>query len=396
VAEQRLPAVGSSSEELLERVRRELAASGEPPTAASVARALRGQPGLRGDAETLRAVTALRAELSGAGPLQALLADVQVTDVVVQRGGEVWVDRGAGLERAQVRLPGEAAVRRLAVRLVGSAGRRLDGAQPWADATLPDGHRVHAVLPPVAVDGTCLSLRALRPARYDLAGLEQAGSLPGDTRRWLQVLLDARLALLISGATGSGKTTLLGALLGALPPALRLVVVEDATELAPVHDHVVRLQSRPPNVEGAGAVPLRELVRQALRMRPDRLVVGEVRGAEVVDLLVALNTGHEGGLSSVHANSAADVPARLEALGALAGLSRDALHSLAAAALHAVVHCVRDPTGRRVAQIGVVDVQAGRVQVSPALVARGDALDPGPGLPALVALLRARGVNPPT
>lgn len=380
---------------VLARVRRELAESGETPTATSVARVLRGLPGLRGDVDTLRVVGALRAEMAGAGPLQPLLADPEVTDVLVQRGGEVWVDRGNGLELQTDRLPGEAAVRRLAVRLVSGAGRRLDGAQPWADATLPDGHRVHAVLPPISVDGTCLSLRALRPARYDLDHLQDSGALSPGCRGWLEALLAARLAVLVTGATGSGKTTLLSALLGALAPTLRLVVVEDATELAPQHPHVIRLQSRPPNVEGSGAVPLRELVRQALRMRPDRLILGEVRGPEVVDLLVALNTGHEGGLSTVHANSPAEVPARLEALGALADLRRDALHSLAAAALHVVVHCARDQRGRHVDQIAVVTGQAGRVVVAPVLVRRGDRLVATSDLPLLAELCARRGVAPP-
>ncbi len=251
------------------------------------------------------------------------------------------------------------------------------------------------ILPPLAVDGTCLSLRALRPASLDLAALDAQGALPGGVLAWLEAMLAAPLAVLVTGATGAGKTTLLGALLGALDPELRVLVVEDATELAPAHPHVVRLQSRPPNVEGAGAVPLRDLLRQALRMRPDRLVLGEVRGAEVVDLLVALNTGHEGGLSTVHANSPAEVPARLEALGALAGLRRDALHSLVAAAVHAVVHCARGPSGRRVAQIAVLDVVDRDVVVTPALIADAGSLRPGPGLARLRRLLTARGVPVP-
>ncbi|HEX7355842.1 MAG TPA: TadA family conjugal transfer-associated ATPase [Mycobacteriales bacterium] len=383
------------NEELLDQVRRRLAESGRPPSAAAVAEALRGVPGVRSDAETLAVVTQLRAEIVGAGPLQPLLDDPAVTDVLVHRGGEVWVDRGDGLRRSPVRVGGEAAVRRLAARLVASAGRRLDAAQPWADATLPDGHRCHAVLPPLAVDGTCLSLRTLRPATLDLAALDATGALPGGLRSWLEAILAAPLATLVTGATGAGKTTLLGALLGALAPDLRVLVVEDATELAPRHPHVVRLQSRPANVEGAGAVPLRDLVRQALRMRPDRLVLGEVRGAEVVDLLVALNTGHEGGLSTVHANSPAEVPARLEALGALAGLRRDALHSLVAAAVQAVVHCGRTTAGRQVHQVGVVDVVDRGVVVVPALVVARGALRPGPGHGSLCRLLAARGVSPP-
>lgn len=398
------PAVASTAAvdpALVERVRTALAATGGAPTAARVAAILRSLPGLRSDADALAVVLTLRSELAGAGPLQALLVDAAVTDVLVQNGGEVWVDRGDGLALSAVRLRGETEVRRLAVHLVAGVGRRLDAGQPWADATLPDGHRVHAVIPPVAVGGTCLSIRALRPARHTLSSLTASGALPASLQGWLAAILTARLAAVVTGATGAGKTTLLGALLGALDPGLRIVVVEDATELAPIHPHVVRLQARPPNVEGAGAVPLRDLVRQALRMRPDRLVLGEVRGPEVVDLLVALNTGHEGSLSTLHANSTAEVPARLEALGALAGLARDSVHSLMAPALQAAIHVRHDPgRGRSVAEVGVFDRDpTGMVTCRPALRCRGEhgvrAVEAGPGFAALRQLLASRGVPPP-
>ena len=254
--------------------------------------------------------------------LEPLLADPAVTDVLVNGPGEVWVDRGDGLERVAVRFADEGAVRRLAVRLATSAGRRLDDAQPWVDARLAGGVRLHAVLPPIAAGGTCVSLRVPRPRVFDLAELVAAGAVPQDGAVLLGRLVAARVAFLVSGGTGTGKTTLLSALLSLADDGDRLLLVEDACELAPRHPHVVRLESRPANVEGAGAVTLRDLVRQALRMRPDRLVVGEVRGAEVVDLLAALNTGHEGGSGTLHANSAHDVPARLEALAAVAGMSR--------------------------------------------------------------------------
>jgi pilus assembly protein CpaF len=240
----------------------------------------------------------------------------------------------------------------LATRLAAAAGRRLDDATPFVDVRLADGTRFHAVLSPVAAPGTCLSLRV--PSRHVLGldDLVAAGSLSVAGASVLRDLLDARLAFLISGGTGTGKTTLLNSLLSLVDSSERLVLVEDASELRPDHPHVVRLEARPPNVEGSGEITMRQLVRQALRMRPDRLVIGEVRGAEVVDLLSALNTGHEGGCGTVHANSAADVPARLEALGALAGLNREALHSQLSSALHAVVHLVRAPNGlRRVSEI---------------------------------------------
>jgi pilus assembly protein CpaF len=342
--------------DLLERVRRRVAAGGAPPTAARVADALREEGGLRGDAELLTVLRLLQSEIAGAGPLQPLLADADVTDVLVNGPHEVWVDRGHGLERTRVRFPDDAAVRRLAQRLSAPSGRRLDDAQPWVDARLPGGVRLHAVLAPVAAPGTCVSLRVPRRRVFSLEELVAAATLPPDGAVLLRRLVQARTAFLVTGGTGTGKTTLLAALLSLADPGDRLLLVEDAAELAPDHPHVVRLEARAPNVEGAGAVTLRDLVRQALRMRPDRLVVGEVRGAEVVDLLAALNTGHEGGAGTLHANSAEDVPARLEALAAAAGLDRAALHSQVAAGLRVVVHLVRARGGgsRRVAQLCVL------------------------------------------
>jgi pilus assembly protein CpaF len=256
--------------------------------------------------------------------------------------------------RTTVRFVDDAAVRRLAQRLAASSGRRLDAAQPWVDARLPDGVRLHAVLPPLAPAGTCLSLRVPRRRVFTLAELVAAGTVPSDGAELLRRVVQSRVAFLVSGGTGTGKTTLLSALLSLADPRDRVVLVEDASELRPDLPHVVRLESRPPNVEGAGGVGLHDLVRQALRMRPDRLVVGEVRGAEVADLLAALNTGHEGGCGTLHANTAADVPARLEALAASAGLGREALHSQLASALRVAVHLGRSNGVRRVAELGVL------------------------------------------
>ncbi|WP_328989134.1 TadA family conjugal transfer-associated ATPase [Kribbella sp. NBC_01245] len=344
------------STELLERVRGTLAADGFEPTADRVAAVLRANGGVIGDATVLAVVAALRREAMGAGPLDGLLADPGISDILVNGPNEVYVDRGRGLEKVPVRTGDESAVRRLATRLAAAAGRRLDDATPYVDVRLPDGSRFHAVLSPVAAPGTCLSLRVPSRQVFSLDDLVAAGSLPPGGAVVLRDLMEARLAFLISGGTGTGKTTLLSSLLTLVPPVERLLLVEDASELRPEHPHVVRLEARPPNVEGAGEITLRELVRQALRMRPDRLVVGEVRGAEVADLLAALNTGHEGGCGTVHANSAYDVPARLEALGAIAGLGREALHSQVASALRVVVHLVRDGDGlRRVAELQVVE-----------------------------------------
>lgn len=376
----------TTSVQVVDDVRRWLAERALPPTPTHVANALRATPGVRSAVENLAVVTAVQAELSGAGVLQPLLAEPAVTDVLVQGGGEVWVDRGAGLERSGVRIGDEVAVRALAVRMAAAAGRRLDVAQPFADAVLPDGHRVHAILPPLAVDGTCLSLRVLQPRRYHLAAL--AESMPEGLHRWLRALIDRGVAAVVTGATGTGKTTLLGAMIGALDPGLRVVIVEDTTELRPAHPLAVRLQARAPNVEGAGGVDLRTLVRQALRMRPDRLVLGEVRGAEIVDLLVALNTGHAGGLCTLHANSASEVPPRIEALAALGGLARAAAHSLLAPALRVVIHLARTAQDRRIDEVGVLQTAAdGLVRCVPALRTDAGRLSHGPGYHALVALV---------
>src|SRR4051794_20343297 len=289
---------------LVERVRARLAAGAGAPSPVAVAALVHEEAGgLLGDRAVLSAVRAATDELSGAGALEPLLRLPGVTDVLVNGPDAVWIDRGSGLEPVDVRFPDEAAVRRLAVRLAAAAGRRLDDAAPWVDAGLPDGTRLHAVLPPVSGSGTCLSLRVLRRATPDLGALAAVGAFPGGSERLLRALVARRRAFLVTGGTGAGKTTLLSALLGLVDPAERLVLCEDAAELAPAHPHVVRLLGRPPNVEGAGLVTLRDLVRQALRMRPDRLVVGEVRGAEVADLLAALNTGHDGGCGTLHANT---------------------------------------------------------------------------------------------
>lgn len=346
---------------LIDRVRERLAAENAPLRPAVVAAAIRAESGgVLGDTEVLSALRVLETELTGAGVLEPLLRADGTTDVLVTSPSNVWVDNGNGLRRSDVRFPDEAAVRRLAQRLAAAAGRRLDDAQPWVDGQLTGvggGRftvRLHAVLPPVAADGTCLSLRVLRPADQDLAALTASGAIGPEARRLLDGIIAARLAFLVSGGTGAGKTTLLSAALGAVPGRERIICVEDAPELAPRHPHLVRLVARSANVEGAGEITLRQLVRQALRMRPDRIVVGEVRGAEVVDLLAALNTGHDGGAGTVHANSPAEVPARLEALAALGGMDRDALHSQLAAAVRAIVHVSRGPAGRRVSEIALL------------------------------------------
>ncbi|MGA8988349.1 TadA family conjugal transfer-associated ATPase [Aeromicrobium sp.] len=375
---------------ILERVRQRLAAETSEPSPHSVAVALRAEQHVAGSGAVLALVDQLRSETRGAGPLDPLLAMPGVTDVLVNGPNEVYIDRGRGLERAEIRFADDGAVRRLAQRLAAQGGRRLDDASPWVDARLSDGTRLHAVLAPLARPGTLLSLRVPARRAFSLDELRRAGSLTDDSAHLLHRIIAARAAFVITGGTGSGKTTLLAALLAAVDPNERLVIVEDATELRPDHPHVVGLEARPANVEGAGLVTVRDLVRQALRMRPDRLVVGEVRGAEVVDLLAALNTGHEGGCGTLHANSPLDVPARFEALGVAAGLPRDAVHSQLAASLDLVIHVARGTDGvRRIEQIAVLDRNRdGTVACVPAVTLGPTGSEPGVGRGRLEAMLR--------
>ena len=307
-----------------------------------------------GEAGVEAARVLLSSQVLGLGPLEACVGDPLVTDVLVNGDGSVWLDRGdAALVPAGLALePGEA--RRLAVRLAALAGRRLDESQAWVDGLLPGGIRLHAILPPLVDGGAHLSLRVPRTAGSGLAELRSRGMFGPEVEDLLRALVRRRCSFVVSGGTGSGKTTLLAAMLSEVAPGERIVVVEDVRELAVAHPHVVRLQGRGANVEGRGAVDLVDLVRQALRMRPDRLVVGEVRGAEVREMLAALNTGHEGGCGTLHANAPGDVPRRFDALGALAGLPREAIQTQLASAVEVVVHLGRHGGARRVASLSVL------------------------------------------
>ncbi|WP_433054805.1 TadA family conjugal transfer-associated ATPase [Dactylosporangium sp. CS-033363] len=373
--------------ELTERVRARLATNG---VGASPDRVLVNDLALR------QMAIRLSGEVNGTGPLATLLADPSVTDVLVNGGGEVWVEREkGGLRRVPGRLGDEAYVRKLAQQLASNAGRRLDDASPFVDVRLPDGTRMHAVLPPVALGGPYLSLRTFRRRAFTIEQLVRCGTFDPGAAKLLRAVVEARLPYLVTGGTGSGKTTVLAALLSTVPVAERVVIVEDAAELRPAHPHVVGLQARVPNVEGAGEVTLRDLVRQALRMRPDRLVIGECRGAEIVDLLGALNTGHEGGAATLHANSPADVPARLEALGLLGGVPRAALHAMLVSALRIVVHLQRSGSGcRELTEICVLAPHVDR-RTAVVLTAWRRGSGAGPALTDLAEMLAARGVDPP-
>ncbi|WP_295818954.1 TadA family conjugal transfer-associated ATPase [uncultured Microbacterium sp.] len=280
-------------------------------------------------------------------PLRHLLSDPEVTDVFINGTDGLFVDRGAGAVPVVEWRADADELRALAVALVGIGGRHLDDASPVVDVRWEHGARVHAVLPPVACTGTAISIRLPQVDVPDLDELARRGLCDAETHRRLEKLVAARRNILVSGATGAGKTTLLSALLGLVPPHERIVTIEDVAELRVDHPHHVRLEARQPNLEGAGAVPLSRLVREALRMRPDRLVVGECLGEEVRELLTALNTGHEGGAGTVHVGRIADLPARLEALGALAGMDDRALARHVVSAIGVVVHVERGPDGIR-------------------------------------------------
>ncbi|MCI7456092.1 TadA family conjugal transfer-associated ATPase [Actinomyces urogenitalis] len=351
-------------------------------------------------------------EVEGAGSwLQPLLETDGVTDVLVGAGCS-WIDRGRGLEEVHHDLP-EDQVRALAVRMAASAGRRLDEASPVVDATLADGTRLNAVLPPLSADGTLICLRTSRPQAFSLAELIAAGTLTPSLAEVLAALVAGRASCLVTGATGTGKTTLLAALLSLVEPTERIVCIEEASELRPNHPHVIHLQERQANVQGVGEVTMTSLVRTALRMRPDRIVLGECRGPEVREVLTALNTGHEGGWATLHANAPVDVPARLTALGALAGMDEATVAAQAASALDVVIHLQRlarrrsrpgggAPASRRarreegpsvqrvVTSLGVLlrEEDSGRLVCREALHLRDGALLPGPGHAQLVALLR--------
>jgi pilus assembly protein CpaF len=376
---------------LLESVRESMMAEAGVVTPSRVAAAVQATGKLLGTAGSLAAVERISAELNGLGPLQVLTRDSSVTDIFVNTPESVWVDRGRGIERVPVAFGDEAQLRALACRLVAAGGRRLDDGSPCVDVRLPGGYRVHAVLPPVSTAGTLLSVRIRRERVFSMEELQAAGLFGTFIKDILEKVLECRLSFLISGATGSGKTTLLSTLLGLCAPAERLVLIEDASELNPVHPHVVSLESRHGNLEGGGEVGLGELVRQALRMRPDRLVVGECRGAEVRELLTAMNTGHSGGGGTIHANTATAVPARLTALGALAGLSPDGVRLQASSALDVVIHVERTLRGREVTCIGVIDDGPDGLRVLPALEAPAGVPVPGPGWPGLAVRL---GLNP--
>jgi pilus assembly protein CpaF len=288
-------------------------------------------------------------DILGHGPLERLLADDSITEVMVNGPFEVWVERQGRLSETTVRFTDESHLRRIINKIVAQVGRRIDEATPLVDARLPDGSRVNAVIPPLSLSGPIVTIRKFSKKRLTMDDMIKLGTLSTETVEFLQRCIQAELNILISGGTGSGKTTLLNALSTAIPETDRIVTIEDAAELRLNQRHVLRLEARPKNIEGEGEIPIRTLVRNSLRMRPDRIIVGEVRGAEALDMLQAMNTGHDGSLSTIHANAPRDALARIETMVLMTGydLPVRAIRSQVASALDMIVHLERLEDGSR-------------------------------------------------
>jgi pilus assembly protein CpaF len=301
-----------------------------------------------------RLIAEIADDILGHGPLERLLADDTVTEIMVNGAHDVWVERQGRLYETTVRFNDESHLRRIINKIVAQVGRRIDESSPMVDARLPDGSRVNAVIPPLSLSGPLITIRKFGTTRLGLDDLIRLGTLTAETVEFLKRCVHAELNLLISGGTGTGKTTMLNALSTAIPEADRIVTIEDAAELRLNQRHVLRLEARPQNIEGEGEVSIRELVRNSLRMRPDRIVVGEVRGAEALDMLQAMNTGHDGSLCTVHANAPRDALSRIETMVLMAGyeLPVRAIRNQVASALDLIVHLERmEDGGRRVTSI---------------------------------------------
>ena len=318
-------------------------------------------------------------EVFGLGPIEPLLSDPSVSDILVNGAEEVFVERQGRLEKTDIVFADNAHVMRIIQRVVSKVGRRVDEASPMVDARLPDGSRINAVIPPLALDGPKLSIRRFATDRLQLPQLQENGSLNAPIVEFLSACVAARIGVLISGGTGAGKTTLLNALSSAIPADERIVTIEDSAELSMNHPHVVKLETRDSNTEGSGEISQRDLVRNSLRMRPDRIIVGEVRGAESLDMLQAMNTGHEGSMTTIHANDTPDALKRLEMMVAMTGfeLPIPVVRQYVAAGIRLVVHLSRLKGGvRRVMQVcEIVDADHGEYKLESVFGFRQQGLD---------------------
>jgi pilus assembly protein CpaF len=301
------------------------------------------------DADRTRLVEVTTNDMLGLGPLEPLLQDNEISDILVNGFSDVWIERRGKLYKTEVRFNDDQQVMSVINRIVSRVGRRIDESSPMVDARLPDGSRVNAVIPPLAVDGPGLSIRRFGAHTYRMHDLIRNGTLSTRMAEFMRIAIHARLNIMVSGGTGSGKTTLLNCLSSYLPAEQRIITIEDAAELALQQPHVFRLETRPPNVEGKGEVTQRELFRNTLRMRPDRIIVGEVRGAEVLDMLQAMSTGHDGSMATLHSNNPRDSLGRLEMMMLLSGvaLPEKAMRQYIANALHIIIHIARFPDGTR-------------------------------------------------
>jgi pilus assembly protein CpaF len=315
------------------------------------------EPGISRD-DRERLIAEISDDILGHGPLERLLADDSVTEIMVNGPYDVWIEREGQLHKTTVRFTDESHLRRIINKMVAEVGRRIDESQPMVDARMPDGSRINAVIPPLSLTGPLLTIRRFGKERLDTDDLVRIGTLTRETADLLHRAVEARLNILISGGTGAGKTTLLNALSAALPDSERIVTIEDAAELRLAQRHVLRLECRPKNIEGEGEVTIRDLVRNSLRMRPDRIVIGEVRGAEALDMLQALNTGHEGSLSTIHSNSTRDALARVETMVLMAGydLPLRAIRQQMSSALDLIIQLERMHDGSRKV-VAITEVQ---------------------------------------
>ncbi len=329
--------------------------------------------------EKVRLAQELEFEILGLGPLEPLLQDPTISDILANRFDQVYIERKGKLELTDIRFQDNNHLLKIINKIVTNVGRRIDESIPMVDARLPDGSRVNAIIPPLALDGPMLSIRRFAVFRPTLEDLIQKGSLTADIGEVLRALSVARLNILISGGTGAGKTTLLNILSGFIPNDERIITIEDSAELQLQQDHVCRLETRPPNIEGKGEVTQRDLVRNSLRMRPDRIIVGEVRGAEVIDMLQAMNTGHEGSMTTIHANSSRDALIRLETMMSLSGLTiqEKAMRQMVSSSLDVIIQLVRHSDGvRRMASLSeITGMESGVISLQNIFIFERQGLD---------------------
>ena len=333
--------------DLLEQIRAACIEAKVEPTAESISQIVRSLYPATSHANLVELVDGVLSSINGLGPLEELLFLPNLSDILVNRFDDVWIDRGNGLEKTEIRFSSEGAAQEFAKRIATRGHRRLDEAQPFVDIQTDSGLRFHAMLPPIASLGVAMSIRTPPRTSLTLEDMVAAGNLDFNTYQAICDVIQDQKSFIVSGGTGSGKTTLLAAMLAKVRANERIVVIEDSSELSISHPHVVSIQARLTNSEGVGGITMTDLVRQSLRMRPDRIVVGEVRGKEISDLLLALNTGHKGSATTIHADEASSVPTRIEALGLLAGLPREAIHAQMYSAFDVVVHMKNSRDGKR-------------------------------------------------